>query len=365
MRGKGEGSIYKRADGYWVGQIEAGRDPGGRRRYARVVRRYKADVLDELPELKRSVTEGVVPDRTTTVENYLDFWLTDVVRGQVAESSYKEYEKRLRRVKPHVGRVKLGKLTAPHIQALASHLAEKYPRSPKTRSTTLDTLRQALKWAVAAGMRSTNPAEHVQGPKSVVAKVDDTLTADEAKAVLKLAEDDRLYALVWLALKYGLRLGELLNLRWSDIDLAKREMTVRRSSTKTDAGHRTLPLIEDAKQVLQAHRKLCTVSSIDGYLFTIGGAQLSPQRTREHWSGVLEKAEIKHLCRNCGSDDKCSSAVRRFHCSRHTAATLLLEAGVELEVVSAILGHANIGITADIYAKVRNDLKRKGLEKLA
>jgi integrase len=365
MRGKGEGSVYRRADGYWVGQIEAGRYPSGRRRYARVVRRYKADVIEELPELKRSVAEGVVPDRTTTVSSYLDFWLTDVIRGQVSDSSYKEYEKRLRRVKPQIGHVKLGKLTPAHIQALVNHLAEKYPRSPKTRSTTLDTLRQALKWAVAAGMRSTNPAEHVQGPKSTVAKIDDALDADEAKAVLNVAEGDRLYGLVWLALKYGLRIGELLNLRWNDVDLTRDEMTVRRSSTKTDAGHRTLPLIEDARRVLQAHRKQSDVSSIDGYVFTLDGAPLSPQRTRLVWSGFLQKAGIAHLCRNCGSNDRCSSAVRRFHSSRHTAATLLLEAGVELEVVSAILGHANIGITADIYAKVRNDLKRKGLEKLA
>lgn len=365
MRGKGEGSIYRRADGYWVGQLEAGHYPNGRRRRVRVVRRYRADVVDALDELRQQVKIGVVPDRTRTVGTFLDFWLTDVIAGQVSESSLTEYRKRLRRVRPNIGKVKLGRLTTAHVQALATDLAARYPRSPKTRSTTLDTLRQALRWAVAADLIVRNPAEHVTNPRTPVAKIDDTLTAEEAKAVLAAAEGDELEALVWLALKYGLRLGELLDLRWAEIDFDSDELTVRRASTKTDAGHRTLPLIPEATRVLKAHRRRQTVRAIDGYVFPApAGGRSSPQRTRTAWSAILEKAEVEHRCRNCDSVDKCSTAVRRFHASRHTAATLLLEAGVELEVVSSILGHSSIGITADIYAKVRSDLKRKGLAKL-
>jgi integrase len=107
-------------------------------------------------------------------------------------------------------------------------------------------------------MIARNPAEHVSIARSPVAKIDDSLTAEEAAAVLAAAKGDELEALVWLATKYGMRLGELLG--------------------------------------------------------------------------------IDHRCRGCGDDQACSSAVRRFHASRHTAATLLLEAGVALEVVSAILG---------------------------
>ncbi|HET6950017.1 MAG TPA: site-specific integrase, partial [Acidimicrobiales bacterium] len=161
----------------------------------------------------------------------------------------------------------------------------------------------------------------------------------------------------------GLRLGELLDLRWGDIDLTSKELIVRRS--KTAAGVRTLPLIPEAVRVLKAHRRRQKVHALGGYLFpSPAGARRSPQRTRTTWSSILADAGVGHRCRNCGSTEKCSTAVRRFHSSRHTAATLLLEAGVELEVVSAILGHANIAVTAGIYAKVRSDLKRKGLAKL-
>jgi len=98
----------------------------------------------------------------------------------------------------------------------------------------------------------------------------------------------------------------------------------------------------------------------DRYVFpAIDGGRRRPQLTRQHWSQLLVRAGIEHRCRAC------ASSVRRFHASRHTAATLLLEAGVALEVVSAILGHSCIGVTANIYAKVRSDLKRRGLQSIA
>lgn len=360
VRGKGEGSVYRRADGYWVGQIEVGRDHNGRRRRARVVRKRKTDVLAALDELRRQTRDGVIPDRTRTVATFLEFWLDEVIAGQVSPASLAEYRKRIARIIPSIGHVKLGKLTTPHVQALSNDLAVRYPRGVKTRSTTLATLRQALRWAVSADLIARNPAEHVSGPRTTTAKVDDALTADEAAAVLSAAAGDEMEGLVWLALKYGLRLGELLDLRWSDIDFDAGELTVRQA--KTRAGIRSLPLIPEAERVLKAHRKRSLVTGTDGYVFpTSIGTKRAPQRTRQEWSRILTAAGVEHRCRNCGTPDPCSSAVRRFHASRHTAATLLLESGVPLEVVSAILGHSNIGVTADIYAKVRSDLKRRAL----
>lgn len=367
-RGHGEGSVYQRADGYWVGAVEAGRTPEGRRRKARVVRKRKADALRALDELRRQVGYGVVPDRTRTLSTYLDWWLTDVIEGTVTAGTLHDYRTRVARITPVIGHVRLGKLTSAHVQHLANRLAETYPRSPRTRAHTLTTLRQALRWAVGADLIARNPAETVRGPKTAMAVLNDTLTADEAKVVLAAAGDDtELGALWWLALTYGLRKGELMALRWSDVDLTGNEMTVRRATTKTDAGHRTLPLIPAAKRVLVAHRKANAeaVASIDGYVFTRpDGQPLYHQLVDRRWNDLLTAAKITHLCRNCGSDDDCSTSVRRFHSSRHTAATLLLEAGVPLEVVSAILGHSSIGITAGVYAKVRSDLKRRGLAKL-
>jgi integrase len=365
-RGSGEGSIFRRADGYWVGQVEAGRTDAGKRRKAAVVRRRRSDVVEALDELRRQAGAGVVPDRTRTLETFLDWWLAEVAAQQVSASSLAEYTKRVRRITPHIGHVRLARLNTAHVQSLANRLAERYPRSPKTRSTTLDTLRQALRWAAQAGMIVRNPADGVAGPRTPVATVDDTLEAAEAHAVLAqaAATAPELHALVWLALTYGLRLGELLDLRWADVDLAAGELHVRHA--KTAAGVRTLPLIAEAVDVLRAHRARAEVLALEGYVFpTSVGTRRSPQRTRDDWSALLEGAGVAHRCRNCGSDERCSSHVRRFHASRHTAATLLLERDVPLEVVSAILGHSSLGITADVYAKVRGDLKRRGLARLS
>jgi integrase len=266
-----------------------------------------------------------------------------------------------------IGHILLGKLSSAHVQHFANRLAETYPRSPRTRAHTLTMLRQALRWAVSADILTRNPAEHVSGPRTAVAVLDDTLTADEAKAVLTAAEGDAaLGAMWWLAVSYGLRKGELMALRWADVDLDRDEMTVRVS--KTRAGKRTLPLLPEAKRVLTAHRRANTgpVASIDRYVFARpDGRPLYHQLVDRRWNELLTTAKITHLCRECDAPDvRCSTSVRRFHVSRHTAATLLLEAGVPLEVVSAVLGHATIGITADVYAKVRSDLKRKGLSAL-
>jgi integrase len=366
MRGKGEGSVYKRADGYWVAAVEAGRSDHGKRRKLRAVRARKADALEALDELRRKARLGVVP--TLTVASFLEFWLDDVIGGEVTAGTLHEYHTRVKRIIPVLGRIRLDRLTAADVQRLSKVLAANYPRSPKTRNHTLATLRQALRWAVGADMIVRSPAEYVKGPKLSPVKVDDTLLAEEAKAVLAAAATDvELGAFWWLAVAYGLRIGELMAMRWSDIDFAEDEMTVRRATTKSDAGHRTLPLTPEAKRVLQEHRSTgpTIVAPLAGYVFhRDNGQQLYHQLVHNRWNDLLRRASIKHVCRNCDSDDRCSSSVRRFHTSRHTAATMLLEAGVELEVVSAILGHSNIGITADIYAKVRLDLKRRGLSRL-
>ena len=248
-RGKGEGSVYRRSDGRWVGAVELPRRLDGRRRRARVVRKRKTDVLVALDELKRQAADGVIPDKTTTVEAVLTFWLDDVAANQVSASSLTEYRKRVDRLVPLIGHVKLARLNVPHCQAAAAELQRHY--APKTARTTVETLRAALRWAVAAGMMPRNPAEHVMLTRAPAAKIDDALTAPEAKAILQVAEGDELESMWWLAIKYGLRLSELLDLKWKAVDLDNGELHVVKS--KTDAGVRTLPLIADAEAQLRAN----------------------------------------------------------------------------------------------------------------
>jgi integrase len=355
--------VYRRGDGYWVGQIEAGYYPNGRRRKARVVRRYKADVLDALDELRRQAKHGGVPsDTRVSLAGYLDWWLDEVKARDVSAGSLREYRVRVNRITPIIGKVKLGKLTPAHVTQLANRLGETRV-SPSTARHTLATLRSALRWAVTAGMIARNPADGILAPnRGVVAKLDDRLEPAEVERVLALSRDGWNGGLWWLALTYGLRLSELIGLRWADVDFRNDEITVRRS--KTAAGTRTLPLIPEARRVLRDHRRLgeTRVSPIDGYVFTNEhGAKLRDKTVYKHWNRLLARAGVPHRCRSCGSARTCSTSVRRFHSSRHTAATMLLESGVPVEVVSAVLGHSSLGMTVDVYAKVRSDLIRRGL----
>jgi integrase len=345
VRGKGEGSIYRRADGYWVGQVEAGNYPNGRRRRARVVRRRRADVLAEMDRLRRVAQAGIDSGRHRTVERFVGWWIDEVKAGTIAPKTLRSYRATANLwINPHIGKVRLAKLRVTHVQTMVNDL-RRQGLSPRVVNQTLKLVRQALRYAVGTRMIDHNPAEHVKSVP-VTNGADVAMTADEAKAVLAVANDDTLAALWWLAIKYGLRIGELLDLRWADVD--NDELHVRRS--KTAAGTRTLPLIPEAKRVLQNHRRSQAVHSIDGYVFCrADGRPIDERRIGERWAELLTDAGVEH---------------RRFHATRHTAATLLLEAGVPLEVVSAILGHANLAITADTYAKVRGDLKRRGLAKL-
>ncbi len=367
-RGHGEGSVYQRKDGYWAAAVEAGRCPGGHtkrdgticpggeRRRARIVRRAKKAVLAELDELKQQGAAGVI-GRDMTIAQYSRWWLTNVKAGKVAESSFGEYKRRVDNwIAPdrYLGKIKLQKLQVEHVEQWMNQLAAGGVGAT-SRSDAKVCLSMMLKYAVGARARTWNPAEHVAAPKTQ-SKTDDALTSDEADLVLAAAAGDRLEALDVVAIKYGLRQGELLHLTWDKVDLDKAVLKVGKA--KTRAGVRDLPLLAGTLEALRAHRKRQAAERLEaGPLWRdedlvfakADGQPIDVRRLREKWKALLEKAGVPH---------------RRFHASRHTAATLLLEAGVPLEVVSAILGHANIQITASIYAKIRADLMRRGLAKL-
>jgi integrase len=370
-RGKGEGSVYQRADGRWVAQVEAGLDRDGRRRRPRAVRRTKREALAALDELRRQVDQGVTPERTQSVGEFLEWWLATVVPDTVKPSTVDGYERIVTLyIAPHVGRVKLAKLTPQHVKSMLRAM-ETDGLSPRTRQYARAVLRRALRWAEQHGLVLRNVAALVDGPRKTGTKLDDTLDAVGAAAVIDVAAGDRLEALAVLVLRLGLRKGEALALRWDDIDLDAATLTVRGTlkrrkggglyvdTTKTDAGTRELPLVAGTAEALREHRRRQAAERLalgplwtdTGHVFTTAtGTPLDPRNVNRWWSALCERAGVGH---------------RRFHAARHTAATLMLDQGVPLEVVSAVLGHAGLAITADVYAKVGMDAKRRALATLA
>lgn len=353
-RAHGEGGLYQRGDGRWVAQVEGARGVNGTRRYVRRVRRTQAEAVAALRQMTQDMDAGITPDERTTVAEWLDWWLTNVVHDR-APSSLATYRSITGRwIKPHVGTIPLAKLAPSHVQQMLAAL-DRQGLAPRSRQKARVVLVSALRVAERNGLVRRNAAQLVDGPR-VGPTVDDTLTATEARAILDGSRGHPLAAAGVLGLRLGLRIGEVSGLRWDDIDFDAGTLTVQRA--KTAAGRRTLPLIGGVGEALRDRRRHQAVERLaagplwrdGGYVFTgADGGQMSPTTIRRWWHQTCENTGVGR---------------RRFHASRHTAATLMLADGVPLEVVSAVLGHASLAITADIYAKVGADAKRAALGRL-
>jgi integrase len=329
-------------------------------------------VLDRLEEARRLAVAGVtqVPDRSTTVGAYLTWWLNNAC-GHLKPATLASYRwLSSQYIAPRVGTVRLAQLTPAHVRTMLGGL-EAGGYSANTRRLARAVLRRALDVAERDGLVARNVAALADGPSVAGTRLDDALDAAEARRVLGAAKGDRLEALAVVALTLGLRRGEALGLRWADVDLDARTLTVGRSiayvagqglvisTPKTATGARTVPLVGPTAPALRERRRRQAEERLkagplwqeSGWVFTTPlGTPLDPRNALRWWYGLTERAGVGR---------------RRFHASRHTAASLLLDQGVPLEVVSAVLGHASLAITADVYARVTLDAKRRALEVLS
>jgi integrase len=186
---------------------------------------------------------------------HLDWWGMNVLPGSVKESTVDDSRYIIATyVTPHVGRHRLAKLTPEHVLAMMRAL-EEAGYSSRTRQYARAVLRRALRWAEQTGLVARNAAALVDGPKKSCTKLDDTLTAAEARAVLNATTGNRLGALAVLVLSLGLRKGEALALRWPDIDLDAGELIVR-GTLKRRKGRRALPRhAQDGGRLADATRR--------------------------------------------------------------------------------------------------------------
>lgn len=365
-RGPQEGSIYRRkSDGRWVGSIHLGYSDGKRNRKT-VYGRTRAEVADKLRSLQAAAAQGtLVHDERRTVEDYLNWWLDTVLPGSVKDTTADGYRYMTNRyVVPALGRVKLAKLTPLHVAEMLAEM-ERRGLSPATRRQTRSILRRALNHAERFGLVSRNAAAQTDVPRGVSNRIDDALTKEEARALLGAAKGTPIEPLVVVTLSLGLRKGEALALRWSNVDLDAGTLTVaatltRRvghglveSTPKTARSRRTLPLPRTCIEALRTQRRLQNELRLaagprwrgEGHVFTTPiGTPIDPRNLTTEFHALCEEAGLGR---------------RRFHALRHSAATLMLAQGVPLAVISDVLGHASYAITADVYAKVSDDLKHE------
>ncbi len=368
-RGAGEGSIYRRADGKWTASVNLGWE-GGKRRRRVVYGRSQAEVRGKLRELLYGIDAGLpVPDAQLTVGELLERFLNDVAPDRVGPSTLENYRLIAKHhLIPTLGRKKLAKLTPAEVQSLLRAKIEA-GYSPRTvrliRGLLVQCISQAERWGIVA----RNVARLTDGPNLARAE-GRTLSPTQARELLEAARGGRLEACYVVLLALGLRKGEALGIAWNDIDLDKGLLTVRQAlkrvggaitlgNVKTAGSRRTINLPDEVADSLRAHRdrqageRLSAGASwIDsGLVFTTAlGTPIDPSNFRRQFDKVCAKAGLVGW---------------HPHELRHSAASIMLAAGVPLEVVSRVLGHASIRITADVYGHIMDPQRQQAADAMS
>jgi integrase len=349
-RGKGEGSIYRRAsDGRWVAALimEDGR---------RVVRRASSrkDAAAKLELLLKARAEGqaIAADRSTAA--FLTEWLA-VVKNTVGAGTFERYEQYIRvHALPALGRIRLGRLTPQHFQRLYQ---EKLAAglSPTTVNHLHTVLHGAFAEAVRWGLVPRNVVALVRPPRKAHVEVV-ALTVEQARALLVAATGNRFEELLVLALKTGMRRGELLALRWEDVDLDKGVLQVRGTLRRTQEGLS----IGTPKTAASRRKVVLSPASVTALLRHRARQEQERQAAGDLWHdlGLVFPNRLGRLMepRDLLADvyrpllNRAGLPPVTFHTLRHTAATLLLAEGEHPKVVQELLGHAQVSITLDRYS---------------
>jgi integrase len=347
-RSANEGSIYKRKkDGLWVAQYLVD-TPEGKTKRKYIYGKKRKDVADKLAEVQKERSEGLLLDvGNLTVAEFLANWL-ESEKESVRDSTHNRREEIIRlHVNPHIGSTKLTKLNALHIQRLYARKVDE-GLSPGTVRLIHANLSKALQKAVKWRLVSVNVARSATAPKNNSEEVK-PLTRQEVKRLLDVARGDRFEAMYVLAVTCGLRRGELLGLRYEDIDLMRSTLQVRRSVSKgkinlpkTSKSRRSIKLGRIAIEALKGHKRRQTVLSEWVFCTNKGTPICSQNLLWKAWKEIRKRAglpEGTHL-----------------HQLRHTCATLLLQENVHPKLVSSLLGHSTIQQTLDTYSHVLDNM---------
>ena len=372
------GSIVKKGARWYI--IIEQRDPetGERKRKwhsgFRTKKEAEAARTDLLSRMQRGLY--VEPSKDRLADYLMDQWLP-AIESTVRRSTFVRYRNGIRlHVIPYLGNVPLQEITPSMLNGLYSKLLVSGRAdgggglAPNTVRNAHVVLHKALNDAVRWGLLSKNPSEFADPPRVPMSTTMRIWNADEVRAFLDSTETDRLQAAWVLAATTGMRRGEILGLRWDDIDLEARRLAVRRalvtsdyelsfSPPKTARGRRVVALDPETVRVMRKHRVSQAEERLamgDAYrdqdlvFCQEDGSPVHPDRFTKIFKNLVSATGLPSI---------------RLHDVRHSYATLALEAGVHPKVVSERLGHASIGITLDTYSHVLPSLQEEAAETVA
>lgn len=373
-RAAGEGSMFKRADGIWIGRLMVGYRLDGKPDVRQVSAKSQAACREKLDALKLELANGTLVGgdvASLTVASFLDRWLT-TVKPNLRSSTYTRYRGYTEtHFKPSLGAKRLAKLTHDDIQAMLNakrdetrkHGKKVKKLAPRTLHHMYVVLGTALNWGVKKGYLTVSPMLRVDSPR--VPKTEITpLTPSQTTVLLDAAEaaGDPLLGLWTAAAVTGARESELLGLMWDDVDLDNGTLTIRPNvirDVKTARSRRTLGLDADAIAALIAHRdrqafhRQALGEAYDDRKIVFAserGTRLDPGNVTRRFKRALRRAGLPEST--------------RLHDLRHGVATMLLEAGESVPTVAEYLGHASPAVTMAVYAHAVPGAGKRAAERL-
>lgn len=374
---KGEGSIF-RTDTGWRGYISV----NGRRKYASGSK--KTEVAQKLRELKNQRDNGVLSlDRAPTLSAWIEHWMK-ATKGDHTIKTHSDYQRIIDTYLPAwLGEIRINKLTAEHLEEAYDALRQK---KAKGKETTLSgatlyqlhsIIRASLSLATKRGRVAVNVAKNVVSPPRPGAEKVVPFSNADVDRIYRALEESRSKARWILGIELGPRPGEALAIEWPHVDFDEGSIQIEQQIqyikgdglrlvkyTKSDAGNRKVPLPGFLADVLREHREAQLnemakskkwdewrdreekADVVHAFVFTSArrpGWPITPSGDAQQWERLLGVADVPKT---------------KPYTARHTAASRMIAAGIDLTVIAEILGHANVKVLVEVYAHALEERKR-------
>lgn len=379
-RGNGEGSItYRKKDKRWQGYVTVGYDPEKQQpKKQYFYGKTRREVQERINEALGKVQAGTYrePSKLTMAE-WLTTWLNEYMKPSLRPTTWESYQVQVEKhISPALGLLRLNQLQTSHLQKLYNDKlsggradGKEGGLSPKSVRYIHTVIHAALEQAKKEGKITINPADAVRLP-SLQQKEIQCLDTEGVKKFLTAARETKYFPAYYLVLNTGLRRGELLGLRWKDVDLKAGTAAVNQGLVRTKAGlvfqepktklsTRTIGISPQVVSVLKEHKKrqnegrLAAGEAYNRELDLVFcnelGQPLCPRGFTRHYERLLKKAGLPKIS---------------FHALRHTFATLSIQEGVSARAVQEALGHHKVAFTLDVYSSVTSKMKKEATDKI-
>ncbi len=378
-RDKGEGSISQRKDGLWTGRIDIGTQDNGKRKIKAVYGKTEQEVKRKLRELKKELIKHDYREvKKQSVGEYMTDWLYNYKQNEVKPSTFDRIEQICKnQIFPYIGDLQMNSITANDFQQMINELSLKYSYS--TVKKAYDYTKSCFTLAYDKREILFNPFVRISLPTNKKKDISDIhyYNDDEIELIKKYALEKYSngkfvykygYAII-LLLYTGLRVGELLALKWDCIDFNKKTLNVKgtikqvknrntdipkkytmieQNTTKTKSGMRIIPL---SAMAVEALRYFDEINHSHVYVVSSDvNNPLSPRNLDRTFRSILTNAGITNI--------------HGVHSLRHTFASMLFRKGVDVKTVSELLGHSDTSVTYNIYIHLIQEQKVKAIERL-